>query len=265
MSAREGINIKKKAWAISIVSLGAIIGVVRLNDSIDAFNNQDKTTDVQIAKGIEIIKILEKKDVLESEEKIDLVQSTLQGFDINNENNNGEIDFIDKFSSSVILGDSRAESLVSYEILNNSSVVAYKGRNLASAQKEGDIDKAINLAPKTLFLTYGLNDVQIYGNTSNFIKEYEKIIRAIQQKSPNTKIYVNSIFGVNSQAINKSPALGNVPEFNIAILNMCNKLGVTYIDGSSIVDASLYESDGIHFKPEFNKRWIELLVQRANL
>lgn len=203
--------------------------------------------------------------MLESEEKIELVQSSLQGININKENDNEKVALIDKFSNSVILGDSRAESIVSYEILNNSSVVAYKGRNLISAQKEGDINKAINLAPKNIFLTYGLNDIQIYGNPSDFIKEYEKIIKDIQNKLPNTKIYVNSIFRVNSKAISKSPALKNVPEFNTAILKMCNKLGVTYIDGSSIVDESLYEADGIHFKPEANKRWVNLLIQKANL
>lgn len=203
--------------------------------------------------------------MLESEEKIELVQSSLQGININKENDNEKVALIDKFSNSVILGDSRAESIVAYEILNNSSVVAYKGRNLMSAQKEGDINKAINLAPKNIFLTYGLNDIQIYGNTSDFIKEYEKIIKDIQNKLPNTKIYVNSIFRVNSKAISKSPALKNVPQFNTAILNMCNKLGVTYIDGSSIVDDSLYEADGIHFKPEANKRWVNLLIQKANL
>lgn len=203
--------------------------------------------------------------MLESEEKIELVQSSLQGININKENDNEKVALIDKFSNSVILGDSRAESIVAYEILNNSSVVAYKGRNLMSAQKEGDINKAINLAPKNIFLTYGLNDIQIYGNPSDFIKEYEKIIKDIQNKLPNTKIYVNSIFRVNSKAISKSPALKNVPQFNTAILNMCNKLGVTYIDGSSIVDDSLYEADGIHFKPEANKRWVNLLIQKANL
>ena len=208
---------------------------------------------------------MEKKDVLEAEEKINFVQSSLQGIDINKENNSEKVSLIDKFSNSVILGDSRAESIVSYDILNNSSVVAYKGRSLITAQKEGDINKAINLAPKNIFLTYGLNDIGIYGKPSDFIKEYEKIIKDIQTKLPNTKIYVNSIFRVNNKAISKSPALKNVPEFNAAILNMCNKLGITYIDGSSIVDESLYESDGIHFKPEFNKRWVNLLIQKANL
>lgn len=237
---------------------------MHFNDNSNAINYQNKTEEEQVANGIKIIKTLEQKDVLESEGKIDLVQSALQGVNIN-ENNKGEVNFIDKFSSSVILGDSRAESILSYKILNNSSVVAYKGRNLISAQKEGDINKAINLVPKNIFLTYGLNDMQIYKNPSDFTKEYEKVIKHIQNKLPNTKIYVNSILRANNQAVSKSPAFKNVSEFNTAILNMCYKLDVTYIDGSSIIDDSLYESDGIHFKPEFNKKWIDLLAQKANL
>lgn len=238
---------------------------MNFSDSINTLNNRKKEEEAQVAKGIEIIKELEKKDVSKSEEKINLVQSSLQGVNINQQNNNGKINLIDKFSSSVILGDSRAESIVSYGILNNSSVVAYKGRNLISAQKEGDINKAINLSPTNIFLTYGLNDVEIYSNPSGFVNEYKKIIKDIQSKLPNSKIYVNSIFNVNNKAISKSPDLKNVSVFNAAIINMCNELGVIYIDGSSIVDASSYESDGIHFKPGFNKRWVEMLVQKANL
>lgn len=238
---------------------------MNFSDSINTLNNPKKIEEAQVARGIEIVKELEKKDVSQSEEKINLVQSNLQGVNINQENNNEKINLIDKFSSSVILGDSRAESIVSYEILDSSPVVAYKGRNLISAQKEGDINKAISLAPANLFLTYGLNDVELYGDSSDFIKEYEKVIKDIQSKLPNTKIYVNSIFKVNDKAISESPALKNVPQFNAAIINMCNKLGVTYIDGSSIVDESSYEDDGIHFKPGFNKRWVEMLVQKANL
>lgn len=239
--------------------------MMSLKDNINAINNKDKTEEEQVVQGIKIIKELERKDVSQAKAKIDLVQSSLQGVNIYEKNNNGKVDLVDKFSDSLILGDSRAESIVSYEVLNSSSVIAYKGRNLITAQKNGDINKAINLTPKNIFLTYGLNDMQIYKNTSDFTKEYEGVIKDIQKKLPNTKIYVNSIFRVQNKAISKSPALKNTSQFNYAISNMCNKLGVTYIDGSSIVDEKSYESDGIHFKPNFNKRWVQLLIQKANL
>ena len=94
---------------ISVVSLGVIVGVLNLNNNINALNN-NKIEDQEVTKGITIIKELEAQDVLESEEKIELVQKGLQG--INTNKNNGEVDFVDKFSSSVILGDSRAESKI---------------------------------------------------------------------------------------------------------------------------------------------------------
>ncbi len=57
---------------------------------------------------------MEEKDVVESEEQINLVQSSLQGVNINQDNYNEKANLINKFSNSVILGDSRAESILSY-------------------------------------------------------------------------------------------------------------------------------------------------------
>lgn len=247
---------------ISLVSLGTIVGLVNFNGYIDAFNNHDKMEEEEVAKGIKIIRQMEEYNVIKSEEKIDKVQDSLNK---THSNKNKEIDFRDKFSDSVILGDSRAESILGYGILDSSSVVASKGKNLITAQKKGDINKAINLAPKNIFLTYGLNDTGIYGESSKFIDEYEKIIKYIQKKLPTTKIYVNSIFGVENVALVKEPYLKKISEFNEALSEMCDRLDLTYVDGSSIVDSSLYEGDGVHFKPEFNKLWLKLLIQDADL
>ena len=63
---------------ISVVSLGVIVGVLNLNNNINALNN-NKIEDQEVTKGITIIKELEAQDVLESEEKIELVQKGLQG------------------------------------------------------------------------------------------------------------------------------------------------------------------------------------------
>ncbi|WP_297131163.1 hypothetical protein, partial [Terrisporobacter sp.] len=109
-------------------------------------NNED----TEVLKGIETIKNLEKKDVLESEEQIKLVQSSLQNNNSGVNSATQKVNYIDKFSNSLIMGDSRAESISVYGILNNSSVIAYKGRNLVTAIKNGDINKAANLSPKNI-------------------------------------------------------------------------------------------------------------------
>ena len=40
--------------------------------------------------------------------------------------------------------------------------------------KNGDIDTAIGMYPKNIFLTYGINDIEAYQNSDTFIKLYLK-------------------------------------------------------------------------------------------
>ena len=257
--------IKRKAWIISLVSIGAITAVVRINKNIDAINTVESIEEDQISRGIEIIKNLEEKDVLEAEKEIEAVQSSLASNNTDMNNTSGDIDYINKFSNSVIMGDSRAESISAYGILDQSSVIAYKGRNLTKAIQEGDINKVANLSPQNIFLTYGINDMGIYANSGDFIKQYEKLIKEVQSKLPNSKIYVNSIFRVTNSAQQKNSIYKDIPSYNEALAEMCNRLGITFIDASSCAQDNLFEKDGIHFKPQFNKDWLNLLIERANL
>lgn len=256
-----GIIIKKKQIAaISIVSIGVVVGAVCITKSSNAINTQDKSDEAKIARGVQIIKELESQDVIKIEEEINLVQSNLSS-----EDNSDKVNYIDKFSNSVILGDSRAEGLTGYGILNNSSVVANKGRNLITAEKDGDIQKAINLSPKNVFLTYGINDIGSYEDEEAFANQYKKVIDKIKKQLPNSTIYVNSIFRVSDAAYAKRPEFKKISNYNTALKKMCKNLGVTYIDGSSCVQNDLYEPDGIHFKPQFLKNWLNLLINKANL
>ena len=110
-----------------------------------------------------------------------------------------------------------------------------------------------------------MNDVIVYRNSDDFIKEYEIFIKKLQDKLPNSKIYVNSIFRVSNKVLQKSKSYSNISKFNIALADMCNRLGITYIDASSCVKENLFEKDGIHFKPQFSKDWLNLLIQKVNL
>lgn len=174
-------------------------------------------------------------------------------------------DYIDKFSKSVIMGDSRSEGFIAYGILTNSSVVAYKGRTVETALSEGDLKKVANLSPQNVFVTYGVNDVVVHTNPDGFITQYEKLIKELQRQLPDSKIYVNSIFKTSNVAIQKKSEFKRIDVFNRALQQMCNKLDITYIDGSSCVEDNLYAGDGIHFKSDFNKKWLNLLIDEANL
>ena len=246
-----------------------ISSVNMFTNALDKKSNKDEEVlqQINIKQGINSIKKLEERTVSQSQEEIDSVQNNQNSMveSNTNENNEEEIDYIEKFSDSVILGDSRAETIILFKTLDNSEVVAYKGRNVITAQREGDIDKAINLAPKNIFLTYGLNDVELFDNSSIFINQYKNIIKKIQAELPDANIYVNSIFRVGQNVADNIPAYKKIPEYNNELLNMCNELNVNYIDGDYIVSDEFFEVDQIHFIVAFNKIWLNLFIEKANL
>lgn len=218
---------------------------------------------------MQAIKELETQNIVDIEEKIDSIREKNDTIEQNNsvETNkaNSKVNYNKKYSNSVIVGDSRAEAISAYGYLDNSSVVAYKGRNISSAKKNGDIDKAIGLYPKNIFFTYGVNDIECYSDSSIFIKEYKTVIEQVQNKLPKTKIYVSSILPVRQDAISKQPNYKNLDKFNEGLKKMCKEMDVVYLDGTSIVKESDFDADGIHFVGNFQKKWLNFFIEKANL
>ena len=242
---------------------------------INVSNRNNNIEQQQVLQGVKVIKELEKQDVVEVQEKINAIRTenginsqnanTTDNNQINDNSSSQNTDYKSKFESSVIVGDSRAEGIYGYGVLNQSSVVAKKGRNLASAIKNGDIDIAIGMYPKNMILTYGINDIEAYETSDTFIKLYGEVIDKIQSKLPSTNIYICSILPVTSSAISQQPKYNNINSWNQDIKNLCNEKGVTYVDASTVLSNGGYEPDGVHFGVDGIKKWLDLFIQSANL
>ncbi|GAA0106817.1 hypothetical protein UT300013_34420 [Paraclostridium sordellii] len=243
---------------VTLIGMAIILG---FNLVINIYKEHFEQSYVSDKDGMKKIKELESVNISSIKDKM------------NEDNNNNEVenkkngskDFNKIFEDSVIMGDSRGEGLTEYEILSPSSVVAYKGRNTIKAKD--DISSVVDLAPSKIFMTYGMNDLELFSNSQEFIKNYESLIKSVKAKLPNSKIYVTSIIPTNNSAINKHPKFKNVYSFNDGIKGMCKDLNVEFIDvgGSMNSDKNLYEPDGIHFKPEFYKGYLTILQEKANL
>ncbi|WP_196344598.1 GDSL-type esterase/lipase family protein [Paraclostridium sordellii] len=247
---------------VTLIGMAIILG---FNLAINIYIEHFAQSYISDKDGMKKIKELESVNISSIKDKM-------------NEDNNNEVknkkddnkkeevkDFNKVFEDSVIMGDSRGEGLTEYEILSPSSVVAYKGRNTIMAKD--DISSVVDLAPSKIFMTYGMNDLELFSNSQEFIKNYESLIKSVKAKLPNSKIYVTSIIPANNSAINKRPKFKNVYSFNDGIKGMCKNLNVEFIDvGDSMnSDKNLYEPDGIHFKPEFYKGYLTILQEKANL
>lgn len=245
---------------VKIALIGGVI-LILLGFARHIYKSKFGETETSPEKGVAKIKELESEDISSIRDEIESNSKD----NSNIKNNKGEINFESLFENSVIMGDSRGEGLTEYNFLSPSSVVAYKGRNVIEAK--GDVSEVVNLSPSNVFLTYGMNDLQLFDNSKEFINKYEILINDIKSKLPSSKIYVTSIIPTTQEAIEKEPNFKHVYSFNKALKEMCKSLNIEFIDVNDSVNSGryLYEPDGIHFSAKFYDGYLNILKEKANL
>lgn len=212
---------------------------------------------VDTKEGLAIIKKAEAADVVAVETKIQKIEDKER-----KENDTRSLK--EKFASTVVMGDSITDGFQVYDVLNASSVVSKIGVELTSLDDQ--IARLKELNPQVIFMSYGMNDIiSTQGDTKLFVKHYKAVIKQIQKELPNTKIFINSIFPVQQQAIAGNPVLEKAGEYNMALSEMCDKMKIAYVDNTELAQEQYYEGDGIHYKPEFYPIWAERMAEVAAL
>ena len=108
------------------------------------------------------------------------------------------------------VGDSMAEGLDCYGVLNKENVVWHRGRRIDTMSADLEKVKAYN--PSFLFLAYGANDIKSWtSNVDGWIAKYREAIIKIQSELPNTKIIVNSVLPVSDYATANDPSFTYQP------------------------------------------------------
>lgn len=158
----------------------------------------------------------------------------------------------------MVVGDSTAEGLEAYQILDGVSVTWTRGRVIQ--YMEEDLKDAYSYQPKALILAYGANDLLSWdGNVDGYIKAYDRVIKNIKEQFPNTKIGVNEILPVSDTALSRNSAYGYRDEFNSRLKEFCKENDVIFIENSFLLDEAKdgkkFESDGVHPKPFYYKLW----------
>ncbi len=121
---------------------------------------------------------------------------------------------------------------------------------------------------KKVFIMLGMNDFMLYGFDGT-IESAESLISEILQKSPDAKIYVQSVTPIIASKEGGSKTNANVRKLNTMLRSMCNEHGWTYLDVASVMidgNGALKpsycgdpETMGIHFTDAACEAWIEYL------
>ncbi|WP_338042501.1 GDSL-type esterase/lipase family protein [Paenibacillus ginsengarvi] len=174
------------------------------------------------------------------------------------------------FKNSVFLGDSITEALSYHDILDEFNVVAGAGTTTELSLEGGDVDKLAKRNPQHVFIMLGSDDIllppQITDNPKQYsLMFYAKLIDSIKEKLPKASITVLPVTPVTPEAEKVEQRYKNINDYNQGLKELASKKQVGYVDLSSIFKDSqnLYSSDGVHFKPEFYTRMLDLLKDRV--
>lgn len=211
-------------------------------------------------------------DYLTAQENIDFTQITTKVDERNRQDAMNRIsDVTDTtsmwslFKNTVLLGDSRVYGFMSYGFLPENQVLAAAGYTINNIPEFEETIAAQQ--PSVLYFSYGVNDMglNIGGNEgeNGYQKIYEENIKSLLEKSPNSKVLVNSIIDPTPAAIAKNPNWNKVEDFNRQIKEMCERNNWTYVDNSPLSDggnAPIYAGDGIHFLSTFYEEWAKNML-----
>jgi len=147
----------------------------------------------------------------------------------------------------------------------------YKNRGISGDITFGllnRLDSSCIGKPKKIFILIGVNDLKYNIPVYVILNNYSRIVDSIRMKSPNTKIYFQSVLPVNP-SINHSKSLAKIqpqiPKLNEGLKLLTVQDHIAYIDLNSQFADSLgnlkreYTIDGLHLMTKGYNQWIRVL------
>ena len=200
-----------------------------------------------VTEGLEVLNQLENTDISTIEARIVHLESQ--------ERADGNLSIKEFFTGIVVMGDSIADGLLAYDVLNPSSVLATLGARVTHDLYD-EIERLNELNPRIVFLSFGINDVLAEEvEVEEFIEYYASLLDHIQNDLPDAIIIINAILPVQGDVIEA----GEVEQFNEALRELSYRRRILFVDASHLARADLYEADGIHFVPAFYESWADYM------
>ncbi len=166
----------------------------------------------------------------------------------------------------VMLGNSITQSCEWSELLENSNVV---NRGIAGDMTGGmlqRLDDITKYQPSKIFLMIGVNDISVLSK-EKIIENYKSIVNKIVEKSPSSKLYLQSILPVNNEVRNSGKSNSDIIELNNKIQVIASDNGLVYVnlhplflDEEGRLDTELTQ-DGIHLDMEGYLIWKKELLK----
>ncbi|SFL94806.1 Lysophospholipase L1 [Salibacterium qingdaonense] len=171
------------------------------------------------------------------------------------------------FSNSVFVGDSIIGGLTNDDLLDGIHVMGGLGATAEFTLEH--VDEVVRRKPGYVFLSLGQNNIEepVKESKENFENQYSKLVREIQEKLPNAKIYMLSITPVSSDVPEGNLSNKDIDDFNLALQDIAETEDVDYIDLSPIFENNdiRYAEDGSHFQNDFYPLLLDYLKEETDI
>jgi hypothetical protein len=154
-----------------------------------------------------------------------------------------------------------------WEISEKSVHPAYNGQKMLVE------DAIAEMGAKKAMFMLGENDIGLYG-VEKTIENAKKLLDKVKQKSPDIKIYIQSVTPMVKERQLKDLNNPNIEKFNVQLRQFCEINGYAYWDVAAIfkdADGALSREDcsdpdglGIHFTDAACKKWVKGLEKCAS-
>ena len=167
----------------------------------------------------------------------------------------------------IFLGNSITEGCHWHELFGNVNI---KNRGISGDIINGlihRIDEVVSSNPQKIFLMIGTNDLGRKNTVDQITMNYERLIILIKEKSPKTKLFIQSVLPTYIQ---KERDNSDIMAINRNLLDLTKKYDLTYLD---IFDAlktdkneldMAYTYDGLHLNGKGYLKWKDAIIQYVN-
>ena len=268
------IQVKKLKKILLIFILILVLSAYPIFNIMGLSQYPAEESQTDLSEGSEVIENLwgydlkkAQKNVKTAEEKRNdptgikqKIRDTLKNLD------DGKTTYRKVFRNVYIVGDSLMDGLRAYNILNSNHLMTQVSASLYHL--DGNVNRIIRINPSVLILHYGVNMIGTNKkHLNNYISMYTGIVEELQDALPDTRIIISGIFPVDRK-IARAKRFGMIDEYNKALVDMCKKLQVEYMDSSSVLKAhpECYGSDGIHLSRAFyEKYWLRFIIKEMGI
>lgn len=172
----------------------------------------------------------------------------------------------------IFLGDSISDGAEWGELFRDPRVI---NRGISGDFSVGVLNRLEEVyvrKPEKVFLLIGINDLTRNITTDSIVKNIVWIVQLIKAKSPNTKVYVQSVFPVNEQFgkfSGHTSKKAQILELNAHLSSIDKVYQFDYVDVFSyLVDSTgrlngQFTNDGLHLNGKGYLQWKEVIVNKV--